>query len=280
MRLEPPIHLPSSAPDASQVEIWLRLPEHGEISTRTGEDGVARLDFPPGTIADRVEYAGLGDDRRVVDVRGATVDDAGRCRWHVLRPTSAVTDAALFGVQWPCDDDDAQSSATSMMLDALATRGFSADVPPTARARELASFAAKNDCGGCHRRARPDATVEGEHGIVHRGTDANGFFVPQTVLSDAVPLERYGRFDPNAADPAVTAHCDGGRPAARVDRNGSMRWSCSDGRVPVGRYDWGIARRRDPFRVARLCSSRAALIEHADPETRARFADAIRVCAP
>lgn len=279
VRMEPPIHLPSSTPDVAQVEIWLRLPEAGDITTVVGDDAVPRLAFPSGTIVDRVEYAGDGDARRVVDVRGARVDDGGRCRWHVLRPRRDSSGSALTGVQWACDDQSAQDAATAAMLDVMREHVLPTSMPAQRRARELSGFTAKNDCGGCHVRGRPDARFVGEHGIVHRGTDASGFFVPQTVLADTVPLETYGAFDANAEDPAIEIHCG----AAALERDeteqGRPRSSCADDLVPSGRLDWARARAHDPARVERICAGRAALVGRLDTLSRPRFAVALHPCA-
>jgi hypothetical protein len=276
VKMEPPIHLPSSALGRAQVEIWLRLPASGDITTVLGDDDVARLAFPAGTIVDRVEYAGEGEARRVVDVRGATIDDDERCRWHVLRPRRDSPGSALTGVQWACDDRPAQDAATATMLDVLREHVLPADMAAGRRDRELAGFAAKNDCGGCHVRARPDARTVGEHGTVHRGTDASGFFVPQTVLAEAAPLELYGAFDPNAADPGIEIDCGGAPPEPATT---DPRPKCADDRVPIARLDWPRAREHEPARIERVCAARAALVGRLDAPSRAHFAAALRACA-
>jgi hypothetical protein len=225
--------------------------------------------FPAGTVADRIEYTGEGDERRIVDVRGATIDAENGCRWHTLRPVDAAVGSPLSGVQWPCDDAEAQRLATAAMLDELRVQLLAAQVPRSRVDRQLTAFAAKNDCGGCHVRSRRDATRVGELGIVHRGTDGSGFFVPQTVLAEAIPLESYGAFDPNVDDPAITVEC-------AVDTTGRAR--CIDDRVPIARLDWHRAAENDPARVDRICSAREALIDRLDVASRASFAAALRPC--
>ena len=66
-RLELPIHLPSADPDIDQVEIWIQIPQGQRIDLAA--DGSATLSFPPGTVLDRVEFAGAGPARQVVDER-------------------------------------------------------------------------------------------------------------------------------------------------------------------------------------------------------------------
>src|SRR5690606_38351491 len=54
--LVPPVHLPSSSPDRDQVETWVKLPEGARIALLWDEAGRPSLGFPPGTLADRVEW--------------------------------------------------------------------------------------------------------------------------------------------------------------------------------------------------------------------------------
>jgi hypothetical protein len=145
------------------------------------------------------------------------------------------------------------------------------------REQDAASFAHKNDCAGCHVPARPDATMVREYGLVHRGTDASGFFVPQTILADSIPIEDYGAFDANVEDPAVVVKCPGG-PVERTQHNRGARLRCADGSVPRGRLDWTRARADDRDRVDRLCAARAFLVSRLEPGARAAFASAMVPC--
>ncbi len=248
------------------------------IGSTRGDDGVARLLFGPGTVADRIEFAGADTERRIVDVRGAELDAAGGCWFHVLRPTDETPGGPLEGVRWPCYDMEAEAAATEVMRARLSESPAFSRMRPEARARALAGFVERNDCSGCHQRGRPDAATRGERGAVHRGTDASGFFTPPTMLRDTAPIEPYGAFDPNLDDPAIEIAC----PADDLERhgphNGGTRVRCGDGRVPVGKLDWSLLWTRDSQRAKAICRGRRWLIGHMDAGTRAIHAGAVDPC--
>lgn len=277
VRLVPPVHLPSSDRAQAQVEIWMRAADGG-IGLRRGDDGVDRLAFGPGTRGDRLEFAGHGEARRIVDVRGTEIDEAGSCWFHVLRPADEAPGGPLVGVRWPCDDPEADAAATAAMRERLPSLPELARAGPQARARAIAGFVARNDCGGCHLRARPEATHAGQYGAVHRGTDASGFFTPQSLLVDSAPIEAYGAFDPNLDDPAIVVTC----PADDLERHGraggGTRMRCADGRVPIARLDWASLRDRDPSRARAICDGRRWLLDHMDDAAHARHAAVIEPC--
>jgi len=240
-RIGPPAHLPSSSPDHAQVEVWIRVPEDARVGLAQREDGVWVTDWPPGTIADRVEYRGEGDARRVVDVRGTRLDEAGAPVDHLYRPQNRdPPGGTLVGYEWPAHDANAREAAT----DALVRR----------TGRE--SLRKKMDCVGCHVPLRPDNRRPKEHGVVSRGTDADGWFTPTTVLRDAVPVETYGRYDPNVPDPLVSATC-GAEPAGLA--GDGARWHCPDGVVPLATRDVARGRATSDPATRALCASRAWL---------------------
>lgn len=276
--LEPPIRVPSSDAELQQVEVWMGLPAGRTVGTAIGDDGRARLHFGAGTRADRIEWTGRGDARRIVDVRGTWIDDTGRCMHHVLRPVEEVPGAALTGVQWPCDDAEAERVATLRMQARIAALPPFRAMTDEQRARGLARFGEQNECDACHREGRRDATRVDELGVVWRGTDANGFFVPESILRDAIPFEGYGAFDRNVGDPAITVDCGGLAPTTIEPRHGVQRWRCPDDRVPIGRFDWSIAKAQDPARAEEICRGRRWLWEHLDDAARALYPDAIAPC--
>ncbi|MFO0635342.1 MAG: hypothetical protein U0168_21040 [Nannocystaceae bacterium] len=275
-RLEPPVHMPSPEPGRDAVEVWLALGE-APVGLRTGADGVARLLWPPGTRADRLEWNGEGAERRIVDVRGTSLGDDG-CWHHVLRPQTEAPDAALVGMRWRCDEPEAARAATAAMLEQLeALPPFSA-MPEPRRRRALAAFEQRNDCDGCHAEARPDADAVGRWGPVARGTDASGFFAPHSVLRDEQPLEAYGAHDANVDDAAIAVTCDG-VPARPVEvSHAARRYRCDGAIVPQARVDWPVLWRDDPVRARAICDARARLLVAMDAPTRARYADALRPC--
>lgn len=270
-----PVHVPSPEAGRDQVEVWLHA---GAIELEAGADGVERLRFRGVTAADRIEWNGEGDARRIVDVRGTSFDAHDRCTHHVLRPQDEGPRAPLVGMQWPCDDPAAQAWVDARMRERLAELPPFVRMHDDRRARALDAFVQRNDCDGCHREARPDATVVGALGPVDRGTDASGFFAPASVLRDEQPIEAYGAFDRNVDDPAIGVRCAAGPAERHEPRPGVVRWRCPDGQVPIGRVDWSVAAQHDPERRDRICAARRYLVDALDPAQRSNFAAALEPC--
>lgn len=276
VEMVPAIRLPSSSAAAKDVAVWLKIPEHGVIQTRWSEARAAWvLVFPPGTVADRVEQRGGVGKRSVVDVRGTRIDE-DQAEWmHTLRRAQTGINAPLFGYEWPRSDPEAHQRATDNLIDELSSIAPAIKMPAERRERHLESIRRKNECASCHTHERPDNTVEGEHGLVNRGTDASGLFTPQTVLMDAVVLERYGGVDPNLDDPAIRVVCPDGSEAERRNKNKRLRAVCPDRGVPVATLDFA---RIDDQRLTKLCRARRYLHEHLDEQGREAFAGALAAC--
>lgn len=293
----PPVRLPGTSTTLDDVTVWLALPEDGIIHTRVEPDGQVLLEFPPGTRADRVESRGALDKRVVVDVRGTRIAADGAQWMHTYRRAGKGDDTSLFGYAWPRDDAGAHDRATQALLDELAERPPVGQMSADKRQRYLASIERKNECAGCHSYARPANAREGEHGLVNRGTDLSGFFVPQTVLMDSIPLERYGKLDPNLEpapqsepghDPEHTANtdprlsagltlsCPKDAKAAIIERRGRVRAVCPDNAVPSARVDLHTL---EPERARAVCRARRYLHEHLDAQGRQIFSQAIDDCA-
>lgn len=273
IQMVPATHLPSSSNVVDQTEIWVKVPEGATITSRLDPKGRAWLEFPEGTVADRVEFALLGSERRVTDIRGATIE-AGRQRFHVLRPSEARPDAPLFGVQWTRADSVGHRAATERLLERLSRTPEAAAMLPKQRTAMLESVRSKNNCLPCHARGRPDNATLGEHGVVNRGTDYSGFFTPTTVLRDTNPLESYGRFDRSLADPAVTIKCDG----KTVRSDSLVKRRCANKHVAVGHWNSTQAKIDGPEHHREVCRSRRALAEFFDASTRTRFSHMLRSC--
>lgn len=273
-----PIRFPSPEAHREQVEVWLSLDASASITSLVHDDGTATLRFGPGTRADRLEWNGDGEQRRIVDVRGTWIDELGACSHHVLRPIDHTPNASLVGMRWPCDDASAAIVAGERMRARLEVLPPFSAMTAERRITALDGFARQLDCDGCHREDRPDAQTIDEHGAVWRGTDVNGFFAPAASLRDRLPLEGYGAFDLNVDDPAITVACATGH-AERVERNhGAVRWTCADRSVPIGRFDWGRAVEDDPARVESLCRWRRWLEQRLDPAAKPAFAAALAPC--
>lgn len=275
VQLVPPVHLPSSSPERDQVEIWLKLPEGESIDVQLDDAGRPTLEFAPGTWADRVEFVGRGDMRRIVDIRGTRLEPDGSQTFYVYRPTAPDPRAPLFGVQWARDDGVAHQAATERLVDKLRRLPPATSMEPDPQRRFLDGVRARNGCAGCHALARPDNDTPGQHGLVDRGTDRSGFFTPQTVLWDEVVLEAYSAHDRSWADPALEIRC-GGQPV-RDPEPGARR--CPDGSIARGRLRWDATEPVARAHLAQVCESRSILIAHMAPENRARMSPAEGPCA-
>ncbi len=274
VQMVPPVHLPSSSPERDQVEIWVKIPEGPSIDVELDARQRPTLRFAAGTVADRVEFVGRGDARRIVDIRGTRIEDDGSQTFYVYRPVADGPLAPLFGVEWAREDTKAHEAATDRLVAKLAELPPLVSMPEPRRRRVLEGVRAKNRCAGCHGLARPDNETPGQHGIVDRGTDLSGFFTPQTVLWDEVAIEAYGAHDRNAADPAVEIFCAGdsaGAPAAKERR-------CPDGSIAHGRLRWEASEPLARAHLDQVCESRAALFAHMTPENHAKMARAAEPC--
>ncbi len=288
-RLLPPVRLPSSSAKIEQIEIWIRIPDGAKIGVETapavaGDDGEATpmLRFPPGTVVDRVEYAGEGTRRFVADVRGTRFGDDGRERFRVLRPERPGPGGRLRGFEWDRGDEAQQREVTEALLDFVGqTKPFTA-MEAGKRERALTRLRKINDCAGCHAAMRPANQRLGEHGRANRRTDASGMYTPQTVLEDAAPTESYRPRDPNVGDPFISIRCPDGAAAERAPAKapgeppGHAR--CPGGQVPVASYALTAALAAGAPRARAVCDAREYLYRHLDEAARAVFEDALQPC--
>ncbi|MCA9655003.1 MAG: hypothetical protein KC501_34115 [Myxococcales bacterium] len=271
-QLVPPVHLPSSSFVLDQVEIWVRLPEDASISVHEDELGRPTLEFPPGTIADRVEYDGRGEARTIVDIRGTSIDDDGSQTFHVYRPTSLEPGVPLFGLAWAREDGEAHGAATERLLAELSALPPAVNMPQARRERFLEGVRGRNACAACHALSRPENTRPREHGLVNRSTDRSGFFTPHTVLWDEVPLEPYGAHDRSWDDPSIEVRC-GDETSQAEDRQ------CPDGvTLPRGRLRWDAQEPDAKAHLEAVCESRAWLLAHLALDGRATLASVMAPC--
>lgn len=270
-KLVPPAHLPSSSPDLDQVEVWVWLPEAAILGLFEDPAGRLTLELPPGTRADRVEWHGAGDDRRIVDIRGTRIEPDGAQTFYVYRPTAPVTDAPLFGLEWRRDDPDAQRGATEHLVSKLAALPPLVDMAERRRQEILEGVRGRNQCAGCHGLSRPENETPRQHGLVDRGTDRSGFYTPQTVLWDEVPLEAYGSYDRSWDDPAIEVRCAG----ATATEPGRR---CPDGSIARGRLRWDATEPNARAWLASVCESRAWVAAHVSDSDRGVLASALSPC--
>jgi hypothetical protein len=274
VQMVPPVHLPSSSNDVDQVRVWIRVPDGGSISARKDESGRILLRFPPGTIADRVEFAGEGDGSFVADVRGATILEDGGQKHHTYRPVARRPGAELIGVRWRAGDEPIHHKATDRLIERIRGTSPANTLAPDRLEELLTSVRKKNECLPCHDAARPDNQRPNQHGLVNRGTDDSGFFTPSTILAEAIPLEQYGQFDRSLSDAALVIQC-GGQP---VDPATLQHRRCPDGTVAFGVWDAKRAQQLDSGRFEAICESRRYLYERLDEAGKALVVDILRPC--
>lgn len=279
VELVPPIHLPSSSPDRAQVEIWVKVPEGTliDLDLDHDPDGAGRpsLEFPPGTLADRVEWTGKGDERRIVDIRGTRLEPGGTQTFYVYRPTAPNPRAPLFGLEWAREDRQAQQAATERLATKVGEHPPVAGMAPPRRKAVLDGVRARNGCAGCHGLSRPENEQPREHGLVDRGTDRSGFYTPQTVLWDEAPLEAYGAHDRSWHDPGIEVRC-GGEPVTIPENEAPRR--CADDSIARGRLRWDVAEPAAKAHRAEVCEGRRWLAAHMSQEDRAKLVEALQPC--
>ncbi|MCX4244995.1 hypothetical protein [Paraliomyxa miuraensis] len=275
VQLVPPVHLPSSSPDRDQVEIWVKVPQGSTIALALDDAGRPTLEFPPGTLADRVEWMGKGDMRRIVDIRGTRIEADGSQTFYVYRPSAPDPRAPLFGLEWARGDASVQEAATEHLVARVAAHPPVAQMPAARREAVLEGVRVRNGCAACHPLSRPENQAPRQHGLVDRGTDRSGFFTPQTVLWDEVPLEAYGAHDRSWHDPSIEVRCGGEIVAAP---EGEVPRRCSDGTIARGRMRWDVAEPAARAHRAAVCDGRRWLAAHMTQADGAKLSSALRPC--
>ncbi len=284
VRLTPPIHLPTGGAERTRTEVWIKIPPKGVIRTRLLEaKGRHTLEFPAGTISDRVESwrpRGRDTQFRVADVRGVRLEPQGRQVFRVFRPSRPTADASLFGYEWPRDSVEKKQRVLAAMTAQMARgRGHAWRVAPDRRKSVIKGYRRRSGCARCHAYDRDEITRGKSDIAVNRGTDASGLFVPLYILRDDAPLEFYRPRDMNAADDCVSVACGDGEPGLLVEKpDGARRYRCEDGSVPRGRLDWVCARAAGDGHAEAVCASRKYLYDHLDALGRKAFSKAFDTC--
>jgi hypothetical protein len=203
-------------------------------------------------------------------------------QFHVYVPSSAQKDAPLIGWRWMRGDTKTEAAVTEALAGVVEQAVFPADDGKLARTRvrrqRVKSYVRFNDCARCHVAQKP---VDTEHeNVIHRGTDAVGWFVPQTVLADRTPLEYHRPRDTNVDDKHLVARCrDGTVAQLALGERGARRYTCAAGNGwPVGEKDLRAALVEKNPHAQAVCASRRWLFEHMTPAARQRFADGFAAC--
>jgi len=273
--LEPPIRLPVDAERRFETRVYLYLPPSARIGWQSDAAG-GRIVFPPGTIADRVDWwSGL-----VADVRGTEIADRGGERFRVYRPMRPGSHE-LFGYRFARGDVGGLMAVRQGFSDAM-VRGMGflnhTSGPISARRKKaIARFSRQLDCVSCHAHDRQALAPTDTRDLPRRGTDGSGFYVPESVFFNRAPLETYRSIDPNGSDPFVRYECGDGR-AVRGAR-GTTAVRCADGSIPDLAFDLTAALAAGDPRARRVCESRKFLASRFAPEARTHFHGAIAECS-
>lgn len=289
VEMTPPVRLPSDGAARDKIEVWVRVPDGARIKGRKLPDGRATIEFPPGTIADRVESWGYAKSETnpnawkysVTDVRGTRLDADGKEMFHVFVPTGPEPLARLVGWEWQRGDRLQERAATAFLISHLETMRTIQDRgrPQSAEERRalIESYRSNNNCAKCHQHDKP-VQVTRARGI-HRATDANGFYVPLSVLMDTVPLEKHRVRDMNVGDPFLTITCpQGDGPVLAEGAAGARDHRCLEGGAPSATLDVRRALAANDPRTVAMCRSRAYLRDRMDDAGRALFAEAFAAC--
>jgi hypothetical protein len=275
-KMVPPVRLPGREHGRDRTQVWLKLPKGSRITTRWLPDQARHvLEYPDGTIADRVEYWARGDstsswEYSVADVRGTRLA-SGKEFFHAYRPIAQRLHAPLRGFEWSRDDDAMEERATERLVEMVAALSSAAR-----RAQTMERARYNYDCKRCHVHSRRNNAKAKEYGFVNRGTDAAGFVLIQTVLSNEVPIETYFPVERNQDDPFIRFVCGDQRTSATQGHNRVP--TCSDGHVPTGVLDVAAALKAGDGRVKDLCASRKYLFDHMEPSDRAVFQERFAEC--
>ena len=263
IELHAPIRPSVAAGKTATTAIYLYVPDDGVISTRRSPTSTRHtLQFPPGTIADRVSYRLYRKNsgqvgRTIDDVRGTRWGTKGREFFHVYRPTGVEPDTALLGYEWPRDDPSSVAEATRILTKQVAT-AIEPIVGGLPNRWDVQRFTSLNNCAACHIANKPAATST-NHRLPPWPTDASGLYVPAVVLLDGAPLSNTDTFhDPNANDKYISARC--GNSAAQIHSRSYADWfSCGGNKIPMGVRDvLGGMQAGDEYTRA-VCESRRYL---------------------
>ncbi|MGB1014087.1 MAG: hypothetical protein ACPG4T_08145 [Nannocystaceae bacterium] len=271
VRMVPPVRLPSGSPNLEQIEVWLKLPEGAVIEVVDGPNGPT-LEFPAGTISDRVEYVGEGDKRFVGDVRG-TRFGPGQQRFRILRPVRPGPRTSLHGYEWVRGNRAHKSEVDTQMLAFLGDTPPGKNMSPPAREKYFKWFAGISNCAGCHGPNKPANRTHRAGGLPNRGTDASGMYTPVTVLASETPIETYRPHDLNRTDPAVSIACPTGQPNLT-----GPHATCPKRQVPIATLDLAAALARGDKRAHELCRARRYLYQHLSPRGQSLFSAAVKAC--
>ena len=266
-KMEGPLRLPTDGSETDIIQVWLKLPENAKLTAQRINDSQEdryTLIYPPGTIADRIEFEiGSGG---VDDVRGSRIDVDGSPLFHVYETAPGTDQSWLEGYEWRRSDDVADVIAGEALIKLLY---------PHASQGVKNHFRQLNHCGACHEPNAPSPLTTASP--FRFESDTQGFFQPITVLQNEMTVRDHRSRDINADDPFITVWC-GNQPTKAVV-SGMDRWySCPNEQAPVGKLDIVAALAAKDAHALQICESRAYLFRHMDDNAQAAFAPAFEEC--
>ena len=279
VEMVPPVRLPTDKSIDEFIMVWLRIPPGRKVTVQwLAAQKRYTLEFPPGTVADRIDGGVHAKQAMftvdgIADVRGATIAADGTTWWHVYEPVPGESSRWLRGYSWvrtgPAGDSLAGDSLIELYYPGM----------PAKAKTEMAEFRRLNQCGACHQVDRPIPMTAAQDGFSLPETDEDGFFQPITVLSDTMTLVNSRPWDLNADDPYITVRCGKDRAELTTRGDSYRRYVCPDHAVPVGTLDMSAAlEHKDPHAFG-VCAARKYLYEHMTAESRKAFAAAFAECS-
>ncbi len=261
-----PLRLPTDETQSDQIHVWIKIPEDQKVRVQKINDSLENrytLLFPPGTIADRVEfdtrYPGVGD------VRGARLDSQGKSIFHVYETVEGGDQRILQGYEWQRQDDAADVRAGNALVQLFR---FS-------NPQDRDNFIGHNHCAQCHTENSPSPLTLNSISLYQ--TDSHGFFQPTTVLKDEMTVRHHRNWDLNSTDPFISVWC-GNNQIKVTSEPGSRYYRCPNNQSPIGKLDLVAALKKNDAHALQVCASRSYLYQHMDDGAKAAYAASYQEC--
>jgi hypothetical protein len=261
VELVPPIPLPQDAALSLRARIYWRVPDGERLRLARLAGGATSIEWPAGSVIDRVEYYRRVDGSfHVADVRGTEILPNGRERFRCYRPDGS---GRLVGVEWDRDDARGEQRAHQTM-----TRWFAGRYPSDPA--NVERFQSLLHCRGCHEHNQPEARPDDAARHLRRATDQQGFYVFRYAFEARAPMETYRPVDASQLGGLaqwITRRCPPTNERApqrdSTERSGT-NVRCANGAVPELVFDVpGAVEARVPHALA-TCASLRAVIGHID----------------
>lgn len=280
VEMVPPLRLPTNKSHTERIMVWLRIPAGETVAVKWLPDQKRyTLQFPPGTVADRIDGTETGQDGKfkIDDVRGAKIGARGKIWWHVYRPVPGESSKWLRGYKWLRTNDWGDMLAA----DSLVRRYFPG--PPAKNkfqwAMQKMMFRMNGHCSACHQVNRPIRTTATKSGSLILETDGDGFFQPITVLTDTMTEVNVRPWGLNADDPYITVRCGKHKAKLTAKDDSFRRYTCPNHIVPTGKLDMMAALNHMDPHALKVCAARKYLYKHMSADGRNAFSRYFAECS-